>query len=96
MNILNLLTLCPKNHSSRRTRLTFASLCAVHVGKQDVVVVCPVDPLVGVIDGEGGGVIDLFVNDNHLPSSIHADASDVRRLTTVYPEHEANSEERKK
>lgn len=60
-----------------------------------MVVVCPVDPLVGIIDGEGGGVIDFFVNDNHLPSSIHADASDVRRLATVHPEHVASQRNEK-
>lgn len=78
-----------KTHIGRRTRLTFASLCAVHVGEQDVVVVCPVDPLVCIIDGEGAGVIDLFVNDNHLTPSIHSNAPDVRGLTTVHPEHVA-------
>lgn len=79
-----------ESHIGRRTRLTFASLCAVHVGKQDVVVVCPVDPLVCIIDGEGAGVIDLFVNDNHLTPSIHSNAPDVRGLATVHPEHEAS------
>lgn len=77
------------NPNGRHTRLTFASLCAIHVGQQDVVVVCPVDPLVCIIDGEGTGVIDLLVNDNHLTPSVHADASDVRGLTTVHPEHVA-------
>lgn len=81
---------CKKTFKSKHLGLTFASLCSIHAGKQDVVVVCPVDPLVGIINCEGGGVIDFFVNDNHLSSSIHADASDVRRLTTVHPEHVAS------
>lgn len=78
--------------AGRIRSLTFASLRAVHVGEQDVVVVCPVDPLVCVIDGEGAGVIDLFVNDNHLTPSIHSNAPDVRGLTTVHPEHVASRE----
>lgn len=81
-----------ESHIGRRTRLTFASLCAVHVGEQDVVVVRPVDPLVCIIDGEGAGVIDLFVNDNHLTPSIHSNAPDVRGLTAVHPEHVASQE----
>ena len=67
--------------------LTFASLGAVHVGEQDVVVVCPVQPLVGVIDSQSSGAIDLCVNDNRLPSAIHANTTNVRRFATVCPEH---------
>lgn len=66
---------------------TFASLGAIHVGKQYVVVVCPVEPFVGVIDSESSGAIDLCVNDNRLPSAIHADTPNVRGFTAVYPEH---------
>lgn len=72
--------------TERHLRLTFASLGAIHGGKQDVVVVGPVEPLVGVIDGESCGAVDLCVNDNRLPSAIHADAPDVRRIAAVYPE----------
>lgn len=67
--------------------LTFASLGAIHVGKQDVVVICPVEPLVGVIDSESSRVIDLCVNDNSLPSAVHANTANVRRFTAVHPEH---------
>lgn len=52
-----------------------------------MVVVGPVDSFVGVINGERGGAIDLCVNDNRLPSAIHANTANVRRLTAVYPEH---------
>lgn len=80
----------PKAFKSKHLGLTFASLCSVHAGEQDVVVVGPVDPLVGVIDGQGSGVIDFFVDDNHLSSPIHADASNVRWLAAVHPEHVAS------
>ena len=69
------------------TRLTFASLGAVHVGKQDVIVIGPVQPLSGVIDGESHGAIDLRVDDDHLAAAVHADTPDVRRLAAVHPEH---------
>lgn len=72
--------------TERHLRLTFASLGAIHGGKQDVVVVGPVEPLVGVIDRESCGAVDLCVNDDRLPSAVHADAPDVRRITAVYPE----------
>lgn len=67
--------------------LTFASLGAIHVGKQDVVVVCPVQSLVGIINSESSGAIDLCVNNNHLPAAVHAYTSNLRGLTAVYPEH---------
>lgn len=56
-----------------------------------MVVVGPVDPLVGVIDGESGGAIDLCVDDDRLPAAVHADAADVWRLAAVHPEHVAES-----
>lgn len=76
----------------KHLRLTFASLGAVHVGEQDVVVVCPVEPLVGVIDSESSGAIDPCVNDNRLPSAIHANTTNVRRFAAVCPEHVPESE----
>lgn len=70
-----------------RYTVTFVSLGAIHVGKQDVVVVCPVQSLAGIINSESSGAIDLLVNDNHLPSAVHAYTSNVRGFTTVHPEH---------
>lgn len=84
-------SMCVQLHKTvkypQHPRHTFASLCAIHVGQKDVVVICPVDPLVGIINSESCGAIDLFVNDNCLPSAIHANTSNVWRLTAVYPEH---------
>lgn len=77
---------CQAFHFTRQV-FTFTPLGAVHVGKKDVVVVGPVKPLVGIINGESSGAIDLCVNDNHLPSTIHANTADVRRFTAVCPEH---------
>lgn len=71
----------------KQLSLTFASLGAIHVGKKDVVVVCPVEPLVGIIDSESSGAIDLCVNDNRLTSAIHANTPNERGITAVYPEH---------
>lgn len=57
-----------------------------------MVVIGPVDPLVGVVDSESGGAIDLCVDDDRLPAAIHADAADVGRLAAVHPEHVAEWE----
>lgn len=57
-----------------------------------MVVVGPVDPLVGVIDSESGGAIDLCVHDDRLPTAVHADAADVGRLAAVHPEHVSEGE----
>lgn len=67
--------------------LTFVSLGAIHVGKQNVVVVSPVQPLVGVIYSEGSWAVDLLVDDNDLPTAIHAHTTNIRGLTAVHPEH---------
>lgn len=82
---------CSRDDPKKQPGLTFAPLGSVHVGEQDVVVVGPVDPLVGVINGESGGAIDLRVDDDHLAASVHADAADVGRLAAVHPEHVAES-----
>lgn len=63
------------------------SLGSIHVGKQDVVVVCPVYPLVGIINSESGWTVNLRVDYDPLTSAVHAYAPDVRGFTAVYPEH---------
>lgn len=63
------------------------SLGAIHVGKQDVVVICPVQPLIGIVYGESGRAVNLCVNNDLLASAVHADTPDVGGLTAVYPEH---------
>lgn len=82
---------CSQDDPKQHPGLTFAPLCSVHAGEQDVVVVGPVDPLIGVIDGESGGAIDFCVDDDRLPAAVHADAADVGRLAAVHPEHVAES-----
>lgn len=62
-------------------------MSTIHVGKHDVVVVCPVKPFVGIVDSESSGAIDLGVNDDRLPSAIHADTPNVRGFTAVHPEY---------
>lgn len=36
-----------------KAKLTFVSFCAIHVRKQDMVLVSPVDPFVDVVNGQG-------------------------------------------
>lgn len=62
-------------------------LRAVHVGEQDVVPVCPVDPAVDVVDRESRWSVCVCINKHSWVAAVHPHSADVWMLTAVDPKN---------
>lgn len=67
------------------------SFCAIHIRKQDVVLIRPVDSLVDVVNGESRRGVYFFIYDDPRLAAVQPDAADVGLLTAVDPEHESKA-----
>lgn len=71
----------------RSSSCTFVPLRAIHVSKEDVTVISPVDSLVSVVNSEGRRAVDFLVNNDCVALAVHADAAHMGVFTAVDPEN---------
>lgn len=62
-------------------------LRAVHVGEQDVVPVCPVNPAVDIVHSERGRSVCVCTDDHSWIAAVHSHPSDVWVLAAVDPKN---------
>lgn len=70
-----------------KATLTFVSFCTIHVRKQDMVLVSPVDPFVDVVNGQGWGSMHFCIDYDTWLAAVHSDPSNLGLLAAVDPEH---------
>ncbi len=77
-----------RNETTFKTRRNLPLyFCTIHVRKQDMVLVSPVDPFVDVVNGQGRGSMYFCIDYDTWLAAVHSDPSNLGLLTAVDPEH---------